>query len=403
MIQGLTAAASGMAAEDRLEQLLSNNLANQDTPGFKASIGELIEDPVFAMERYSYGDGADGIGIGEMGGGVDFQEGVPSFSEGGLQTTGRPLDLAIVDAVTSGEVAYVLAPQGAKPVAGPVTVGVGGRLTAGGAPLAVYGPDGQPVQGLFAARNPAYQGSELLGEGGMPAYDAAGRPSYVFENASGQVVYTPGSETDDPYAIRVGSAEDMGYHAFLPVNYTDASGQSGLAVTRDGALQLNAENVVVDAAGHAIAPLDPAGRLLVGGRIVVNPLYHGTQIFSQNGTPVYDANGQPSFRVYNAQGQLVPGGRMGLVDADVTQLQPLGEGEYMVGGSYQAAAVEPLLGASTAKMVFGALEGSNVDVAATMAQMMQALNAYEANQRVAQSVDSVLNIAATDIGKVQGG
>ncbi|MBF8376922.1 flagellar basal body rod protein [Alicyclobacillus mali] len=403
MIQGLTAAASGMAAEDRLEQLLSNNLANQETPGFKASIGELIEDPVFNMERYSYGDGADGIGIGEMGGGVDFQEGVPSFAEGGLETTGRPLDLAIVDAVSSSQVAYALTPQGVAPVAGPVTVGAGARLTAGGMPLAVYGTDAQPVQGLYAVRNPAYQGSELVGEDGAPAYDAAGRPSYVIENAAGQVVYTPGSETDDPYAIRVGSAEDMGYHAFLPVNYADASGQAGLAVTRDGALQLNANNVVVDAAGHAIAPLDAAGRVLVGGRIVVNPLYHGTQIFSQNGTPVYDANGQPSFRVYDAQGNLVAGGRLGLVDADVTQLQPLGEGEYMVGSSYQPAAVAPLLRAGTGRMVFGAIETSNVNVAATMTQMMQALNAYEANQRVAQSVDSMLNEAATDIGRVQGG
>ncbi|WP_206830641.1 flagellar basal body rod C-terminal domain-containing protein [Alicyclobacillus fructus] len=402
MIQGLTAAASGMAAEDRLEQLLSNNLANQETPGFKASLGELIEDPVFSMERYTYGDGADGIGIGEMGGGVDFQEGVPAFSEGALETTGRPLDLAIVDAVSSGDVAYVLTAQGAKPVAGPVTVGAGGRLMAGGLPLAVYGADGQPVQGLFAVRNPAYQGSELLSQGGSPAYDAAGRPSYVIENAAGQVVYTPGTETDDPYAIRAGSADDLGYHAFLPVQYVDASGQSGLAVTRDGALQLNADNVLVDAAGHAIAPLDAAGQVIVGGRIVVNPLYHGTQIFSQNGTPVYDANGQPSFRVYDAQGNLVPGGRIGLVDADVTQLQPLGEGEYMVGSSYQASEVQPLLRAGTGRMVFGALESSNVNVAATMAQMMQALNAYEANQRVAQSVDAILNVAVTDLGKVQG-
>ncbi|SIS72310.1 flagellar basal body rod C-terminal domain-containing protein [Alicyclobacillus vulcanalis] len=403
MIQGLTAAASGMAAEDRLAQLLSNNLANQETPGFKASLAELIEDPVFAMERYAYGDGADGTSIGQMGGGVDFQEGVPSFVEGGIETTGRPLDVAIVDSIASGEVAYAFTPQGARPVSGTVQVGPGGRLTVGGLPLAVYGADGQPVAGLYAVRNPLYQGSELLSQGGGPTYDAAGRPSYIIENAAGQAVYVPGSETDDPYAIRVGNADDMGYHAFLPVNYTDASGQAGLVVTRDGALQLNAQNVLVDAAGHAIAPVNAAGQVIVGGRLVVNPLYHGTQIFSESGAPVYDANGQPSFRVYDAQGKQVAGGRLGLVDADVTQLEPLGEGEYMVGSSYQPQAVTPLLRAGTGRMVFGALESSNVNVAATMAQMMQAVNAYEANQRVAQSVDSMLNEAVTDVGKVQGG
>ncbi|GMA57569.1 hypothetical protein GCM10025858_20720 [Alicyclobacillus sacchari] len=103
-----------MDVNERLEQLLSNNLANQETPGFKESLGELMEDPVQNMEHVSYGSGASGTYIGQMGTGVVFQEGVPVFSEGAVQMTGRPLDLAIIDSVPAGPMAYVQGATGAQ-------------------------------------------------------------------------------------------------------------------------------------------------------------------------------------------------------------------------------------------------------------------------------------------------
>ncbi|KRW92310.1 flagellar basal body rod protein [Alicyclobacillus tengchongensis] len=402
MIPGLTTASAGMDVNERLEQLLSNNLANQATPGFKESLGELIEEPVQDMERISYGSGASGTYIGQMGTGVDFQEGVPVFSEGAVQTTGRALDLAIIDSLPTGPMAYVQGPNGALPASGQVTVGANGRLSDNGQPLAVYDANAQLAAGLYAIRNPKYQGKELVGADGSPDYDANGNPSYVIANAQGQVVYTPGTLTTDPYSIRVGTTDNMGYHSFLPVNYTDANGTKGIAVTRDGALQLDANNNLVDAAGHTVMPLAANGQPIVGGRIEVNPAYTGTQLFGANGQALYDANGQPSYRVYGANNQIVQGGHLGLVNADVTQISPLGKGELMVGGSYTSASVLPLLQTGTGRLEAGALEQSNVDPTSTMTQMLTAVNAYQANQRVVQTMDSLLNTAVNDIGKVNG-
>ncbi|SDW90047.1 Flagellar basal body rod FlgEFG protein C-terminal [Alicyclobacillus hesperidum] len=402
MIPGLTTASAGMDVDERLEQLLSNNLANQETPGFKESLGEFIEDPVQNMEHVSYGSGASGTYIGQMGTGVVFQEGVPVFSEGAVQSTGRALDLAIIDSLPAGPMAYVVGASGAQPTSGPVSVGPNNRLSVNGQPLAVYDANGQQVTGLYAVRNSKYQGNELVGTDGSPDYDAGGNPSYVIANAQGQVVYTPGALTTDPYSIRVGTTDNMGYHSFFPVNYTDANGNKGIAVTRDGALQLDANNNLVDAAGHTIMPIGANGQPIVGGRIEINPAYQGTQLFGANGQALVDTSGQPSYRVYNANNQIVPGAHLGLVNADVTHVSPLGEGELMVGNGYSTAGVLPLLQTGTGHLQAGALEQSNVDPTTTMTQMLNAVNLYQANQRVVQTVDSLLNTAVNDIGKVNG-
>lgn len=403
MIQGLTTAAAGLDANERLQQMLANNLANQQTPGFKSSIAEFLEDPVDTMYRQAYG-AAPGAEIGDMGAGVVFQEGVPSFAEGAMKSTGRSLDVGISDTTPSGPLAIV---QGANnttvTVPGAITAGAGNRLGVNGQPLAVYDADGQAVPGLYAVRNPAYQGNTLVGAAGLPDYDAAGNPSYVFENAQGQVVNTPGAGTTQPYAIRIGTSDDMGEHAFFAVNYTDSQGQQGVALTRDGALQLDANNNLIDAAGHEIIPIGANGQPIVGGRIQVNPDYTGTAIFAANGQPITAANGQPSFRVYDANGALVNGAGLGTVNVDVTQISPLGATEFMVGNSYTPGTVLPQLQVGTGQLNPGELEQSNVDPTTIMTQMMTASNLYEANQRMVQTEDTVLDEAVTDVGKVNGG
>ncbi|MCL6548698.1 MAG: flagellar basal body protein, partial [Alicyclobacillus sp.] len=74
MLRGLTTAASGMTADERLQQMLANNLANAQTPGFKASTGEMLEFPRQWLERIPYGGDA-GTPVGETGTGVVLQEG----------------------------------------------------------------------------------------------------------------------------------------------------------------------------------------------------------------------------------------------------------------------------------------------------------------------------------------
>lgn len=404
MIRGLTTAAAGMNTDERMQQLLANNLANARTPGFKQSLAEAVEMPVRAQYRENYGNGP-GKYIGMMGSGVVFQEGVPNFAKGVMQKTGRGLDVGLADTLPSGTYAAV---QGANGQAGPkqgnVVVGANNRLSVGGQPLTVFGANGQAVTGIYAVRNPNYKGTALTSSAGSPDYDAAGNPSYLFANAAGQVVNPPiTAGGGSPYAIRVGNQADMGRHSFYPVAYTSTQGAKGIAVTRDGAFQLDANNNLVDSAGHRILPVGANGQIIQGGRITMNQNYAGSSVFNSDGTPRTDSAGQPAFRVYNAAGAVVQGGRLGTVDANVTQISPLGATEFMVGNSLTAANVTPLLTTGTAQMNPGHLESSNAKPASVISQMLAVTNSYQANSRVIQTEDNLLNVAANQIGKVTGG
>lgn len=437
MVRGIDTAAAGMLADQRMQQVLANNLANVQTPGFKESIGELMAYPQQDIQMSGYNSNAPGKPIGQMGLGVLFQEGVPIFSQGVLKQTGGALDIGIQDNTPSGLYAAVqtgaaaggagaAGAAGAAGVAGAagaagkgagagagatgapaiasangsITVGQAGRLSIGGQPLAVVDASGNPIPGMYAVKNPAYTGSALVGSNGKPAYDAKGNPSYVFANAAGKILGAPGNAALNNAAIRVGNANDMGMHSFLPVSFTAYDGTTGIALTRDGHLSVNSKQQLVDANGSPILPVGANGQPIPNGRIVMNPAYHGTAIFNSNGTAIVDNQGNPSYFVENAGGQRLQGGRLGIVNADVTTLQPTGQGEFMVGHTLQPKVVLSYLKPGTGSMKPGELEQSNVNTTATMTQMMAVMSSYQANQMAMQAEDTELQKAVKDVGYV---
>jgi flagellar basal body rod protein FlgG len=389
-----------MLADQKLQQLLANNLSNAETPGFKASSGELLAFPEQLQLLLDYGQGIVGT-VGKMGTGVAFQEGIPLFLQGQLQDSGRNLDVAIVDNTPAGPYAAVVNAQGrVVSASGPVTVGPGGRLEVGGVPLAVIGPNGQALRGIYAVRNPAYRGQALYAANGMPDYDAAGNPSYVFADAQGNVVGRVGDANWQGVGVRIGSHADMGFHSFFAVAFQSPEGQRGIALTRNGHFDVDANNLLVDANGNHVLPIGPNGLPMPGARIQINPNYSGKELFGTDGRPLVDSNGQPSYRVIDANNNPIPQGRLGTVDVDVTTLNPLGGTEYQVAGTLNPAQVLAQLRPSSATLKPGQLEQSNVDVTATMVQMMSVISHYEANQRVIRTYDALLEKAVTDVGKV---
>lgn len=48
----------------------------------------------------------------------------------------------------------------------------------------------------------------------------------------------------------------------------------------------------------------------------------------------------------------------------------------------------------------GTIEGSNVDIPGQMTKMITVMNAYQANQKVIQTLDSTLEKAVNEVGKV---
>jgi len=412
LLRGLDTAAAGMSADERMQQLLANNLANMETPGFAASSGEMTMFPEQLLNMSNYGSASNGSPIGKMGTGVGFQEGVPSFVGGSMSQTGRNLDVAIQDNTPPGTYALVSGaaakPGGATTVAGTrpqsatgvITAAANGRLNIKGASLAVVDAKGQSVPNLYAIKNPAYQGKALYASNGMPDYDAKGNPSYLFANASGTVVGQPGQPNWYGESLRIGSQSDMGDHSFYAVAYQSTQGAGGVALTRNGHLDINSQHVLVDSAGNDILPVGQNGLPVTGAKIVLNANYSGASLFNADGSAVQDAKGQPSYRVVGATGQVVPGARLGTVNADVTQLSPLGESEYMVNSTLNPTVVLANLRQGTGAIKPGELMQSNVDITTTTTQMMEVMNQYEANQRIMQMQDTELGKAVQDVGHV---
>ncbi|MGZ0087310.1 flagellar hook-basal body protein [Caldibacillus thermoamylovorans] len=116
MLRGLYTAASGMLAQQRRVDWLTNNLANAETPGYKADVGAMRAFPELLMSRL-----ADRsvpatppraiptqTVIGPLNTGVYMQELIPNFRQGDIKETGLSTDVALIDGQvpvdpTSGE------------------------------------------------------------------------------------------------------------------------------------------------------------------------------------------------------------------------------------------------------------------------------------------------------------
>lgn len=105
MLRGLYSAASGMLTQQRRTEILSNNMANSNTPGFKADQSSLRSFPEMLINSLESGKTPLGNGkditkstqIGSLNTGVYIQESMALFKQGDIRETGRATDIALVD------------------------------------------------------------------------------------------------------------------------------------------------------------------------------------------------------------------------------------------------------------------------------------------------------------------
>jgi flagellar basal-body rod protein FlgF len=125
VLRGFYNAAAGMLAQQRKQEILTNNMANANTPGYKADNASLRTFPTMLLQHI--GDTKlngksipNNYPIGTLATGVYVQETTPNFNQGDLRETGIKTDVALL--------------QGQVPV-DPETRNPGGlffRLNAGG-------------------------------------------------------------------------------------------------------------------------------------------------------------------------------------------------------------------------------------------------------------------------------
>lgn len=93
MIYGLYQSAAGMLTSEYRQDVIANNLANADTPGFKREIAVFAERRPAAQAGIRQGASDDLLR--QMSGGVWLGRTETDFSEGTQIQTGNPLDVAL--------------------------------------------------------------------------------------------------------------------------------------------------------------------------------------------------------------------------------------------------------------------------------------------------------------------
>ncbi|MBB6691723.1 flagellar hook-basal body protein [Cohnella xylanilytica] len=288
MLRGLYTAASGMIAEQRRHDTVTNNIANLNTPGYKgtSSVNRAFPEMLLSVMG---GENPPKAPIGKINTGVFAEENLIALMQGDMMETDRSQDMALISDILVNGTTF---DESGK------SVDANGNVT--------YQPQafftvGTPDGGQRYTRNGSFRTTEdgtLINSDGLPVLGANGQPIVV-------------QGTWD-----------------------------NISVSPDGRLLDKTTN----------APLAGNPRLLL------------TRVDNPNDL-IREGNG-----LFRYAGQ--PGG--------IAQVQA---GERV-------------------EIRQGFLERSNVDSSQSMVDMMAALRAYQANQKVVQFYDRSLDKAVNEVGKV---
>lgn len=180
--------------------------------------------------------------------------------------------------------------------------------------------------------------------------------------------YTQGSirQTSGTYDLALSG------NGFFTVNVTDKNGDVHTRYTRNGQFMLTKEGLLVDADGNPVQG--------EGGDILINPSAKSVSI-SKTGVITADGETIDTLKIVDFE--------------DYDYLKKYGDTMY-----------EPVDGATekdaTAEILQGYTEQSNVKVVKEMVDMITITRAYEANQKVIRSYDSMLDRAVNQVGRLQG-
>jgi flagellar basal-body rod protein FlgF/flagellar basal-body rod protein FlgG len=139
MPYGLYISAAGAHVQSQRVEVLSNNIANANTPGFKRELAVLQARHAEAIDQ---GEDYPGTrSVNNVGGGVFMKETLTDFSPGAMKNTGRTADMAI-----DGDGFFVVEREGQQFLtrAGNFEIAADGRLTGPGN-TTVLGEDGRPI------------------------------------------------------------------------------------------------------------------------------------------------------------------------------------------------------------------------------------------------------------------
>lgn len=142
MIRGIYTGASGMVAESTRTDVISNNLANANTAGFKKDVAVAKDFASVLITRIN--DGPNAPVIGSLGRGVMVDEVATEHSTGLMRNTGNSFDMAIegqgfFTVETPQGVRYTRNGTFAKNIQGEVITNEGYRVLGENGPISIQG------------------------------------------------------------------------------------------------------------------------------------------------------------------------------------------------------------------------------------------------------------------------
>jgi flagellar hook protein FlgE len=398
-ISGLSAAAANL-------DVIGNNISNSGTVGFK-SAGVTFQD-VYAGSN---------IGLGTSVGGI-----VQNFAQGSVQTSSRPLDLAITDGdgffrltSPSGTVVYSRNGQFTADKNGFIVNAAGMQLT-GHAPAANGGVSGgapTPLQLPTAAMVPnattqVISQYNIDARGAVPAispFDPTDSRTYNYSNSV--TVFDSLGNPHELASFFVKTASNA-WDVYATADGTQINPGPPPAVTPIGSLVFdNNGNIDPTAAAPASATMsasvtfgngsaamtigiDMTGTTQFGAGNVVNKL---TQDGYTSGTLTSFAvndDGTITGKYSNEQTKLL--GQVVLTSfADPNGLQSIGNNAWAeTAASGQPLTGDPGAGTKQGALKAGAVETSNVDLTVELVNLIVAQRSYQANTQTLKTQDQVM-------------
>lgn len=177
--------------------------------------------------------------------------------------------------------------------------------------------------------------------------------------------YSQGSirETGNTYDVAISGS------GFFTVQFTNKKGEQSIKYTRDGSFTLNKEGYLVTKDGDFVQG--------TAGRIRLDPLQ--------------PANIDEAGNIYQNNTRVAT---LDITDfEDYNYLEHYGENYYQTVEGFEEKAGDY-------KIVSGYLEMANMSVVTEMVNMISVSRAYETNQKMVQTYDTSLEIAANQLGKV---
>jgi flagellar hook protein FlgE len=397
MSTSFSAALSGLNANSTAIDVVGNNLANLNTPGFKA-------DTITFQDLVTESIGA-GLGATQVGFGVGTPITLRQFSQGALQSTGGPLDAAIqgdgffiVQAAGSGNTEYTRGGSFQVNTQGNLTTASGDLVqgwSMNGGVLNTNLPTG-PINVPVGALAPPVATTAMSTTLNLNAAAATGGTF----STSVQVYDSLGTaHTVTATFTQSGTPNQWNYSLAVPG--ADVTGGTYTPVTG---------TLVFDSSGNLITPAstDPAPTMAITGladagadmNITWN-LYNGTtpditqfnqasaaSAQSQNGSAAANlvsvglANGGQVLAQYS-DGQQVVVGQMAMVDIrNPDSLVAVGNSNYMASALTALPAVGVPGTGGRGTVLGGSIEASNVDIAKEFTDLIIFQQGYEANAHV---------------------